>query len=175
MQLVEASGEYKDSFLAAAEEYRAEGGTSWRHQTYLEALEHPECFEEFVERVRSHSRGENLQQGYVPQSDYWLVDDGEFIGGVGIRHRLSEHLLAVGGHIGYDIRPSRRRQGYGTKILELALPKARQLGLARVLVTCDVTNLASRRIIEKNGGVLENQVPNPETGIDKLRFWIDLA
>ena len=78
------------------------------------------------------------------------------------------------GHIGYDIRPSKRKQGYGSKILELALPKAKELDIERVLLTCDETNTGSRRIIEKNGGVLENQVKNPETGVDKLRFWIDV-
>ena len=100
---------------------------------------------------------------------------GEFIGRVSIRHALTEHLLAVGGLIGYDIRPSKRGQGYGNKILELALPKAKELGISRVLITCDVTNAASRKIIEKNGGILENQVPNPETGVDKLRYWVDVT
>jgi predicted acetyltransferase len=174
MQLIEPSVAYKDSFLAAAAEYRAEGSQSWRHQTYLEALDAASDFESFVERMRSHARGENLQQGYVPQSDFWLVDGGEFIGRVSIRHRLTEHLLAVGGHVGYDIRPSMRKKGYGTSILELALPKAKELGLERALVTCDVTNTASRRVIEKNGGILESQVSNPETSIDKLRYWIEL-
>ena len=108
-----------------------------------------------------------------PATTYWLVDNGEYIGGVSIRHELNEHLKNIGGHIGYDIRPSKRQQGYGTNVLALALPKAKELGISRVLVTCNVTNTASRKIIEKNGGVLENQVPDPETGIDKLRFWIE--
>ncbi len=87
---------------------------------------------------------------------------------------MTEHLMAVGGHIGYAIRASMRGKGYGNKILELAIPEAKKLGIDRVLVTCDVTNLASRKIIEKNRGILENQVRNPETGIDKLRFWISV-
>ena len=76
--------------------------------------------------------------------------------------------------MGYDIRPSKRRRGYGKKILQLTLEKAKELGMERVLVTCDVNNEPSRKIIEQNGGILENKVPNPETGTDKGRYWIDL-
>ncbi|HWO07164.1 MAG TPA: GNAT family N-acetyltransferase [Candidatus Paceibacterota bacterium] len=129
-------------------------------------------FSAYVERKISQSRGENLPEGYVPATEFWLVDGDEYIGSVNIRHRLTEYLRTLGGHIGYDIRPSKRGRGYGTKILELALPKARELGIERVLVTCDATNVASRKIIEKNGGVLKNSVPNPAAGVEKLRFWI---
>lgn len=64
--------------------------------------------------------------------------------------------------------------GYGTQILALVLPKAKELGIDRLLVTCDATNIASRKIIEKNGGILESQLPNPAGGPDKLHFWIKL-
>ena len=47
------------------------------------------------------------------------------------------------------------------------LPVAAELGIARVLVTCDVDNVASRRVIERNGGVYE------DTRQGKLRFWIE--
>jgi len=83
--------------------------------------------------------------------------------------------LEVGGHIGYDIRPSKRKQGYGNKILELALPKTKELGIHKALLTCDEPNTGSQKIIERNGGVLENVVDNPETGIRKMRFWITIA
>jgi len=66
----------------------------------------------------------------------------------------------------------KRRQGYGSKILAHALPKAKEIGITKILLTHDVTNVGSRKIIEQGGGVLENQVPNPETEVDKLCFWI---
>ena len=80
----------------------------------------------------------------------------------------------MGGHIGYAVVPRERRKGYGTEMLRLGLEKAKKLGIKKALVTSDETNIGSKKIIEKNGGVLENQVPNPETGIDKFRYWIEV-
>jgi predicted acetyltransferase len=57
--------------------------------------------------------------------------------------------------------------------LRLGLEKARDLGLRRVLVTCDETNIGSKKIIEYNGGVFENAV-EAESPIKKLRYWIDI-
>jgi predicted acetyltransferase len=176
MELVAPSVQYKNSFTEAVKELKGEQ-ENMTNKRYRE-LSIPELeanFEAFVEEERGHARGEYQPEGYVPQSEFWLVDGEEYIGHVGIRHELNEHLKTVGGHIGYTIVPSKRGLGYGNKILELALPKAKELGIDRVLLTCDVTNTASRKIIEKNGGVLENQIPNPETGVDKLRYWIDIS
>jgi predicted acetyltransferase len=79
-----------------------------------------------------------------------------------------------GGHVGYAIRPSERLKGYGTRLLALTLDKAREMGLGRVLVTCDTDNFASVRVIEKNGGVLENQVISNRSGKMISRYWIAL-
>jgi len=92
---------------------------------------------------------------------------------VRVRQQLTEHLLQIGGHIGYDIRPSKWGKGYGNKILALGLQKAKEMGIEKVRITCDVDNVASRKIIEKNGGVLDSEIPNPETGVNKARFWIE--
>lgn len=176
MELVLPSAEYKDSFIKAVKEFQADTEDSMRHKKYRE-LSIPELeadFGSFIERELGHARGEHIPEGYVPWSDYWLVDKGEFIGRISIRHRLNDWLKKIGGHIGYDIRPSKRRQGYGSKILGLALPKAKELGIERILITCDIANIPSGKIIEKNGGVLENVVPNPETGTEKFRYWIDI-
>lgn len=99
-------------------------------------------------------KNEGLPKGYVAQSTFWLVDGDEFIGRSSLRHELTEHLLKYGGHIGYDIRPSRRGRGYGTRLLEPTLPEAHKLHIDQVLVTCNTDNLASIKVIEANGGVL---------------------
>lgn len=91
---------------------------------------------------------------------------GVYFGRLDIRHRLTPALLVVGGHIGYAVRPSARRQGHATAMLRAALPVAHELGIVQALVTCDASNEGSRRAIERNGGVLEDQ-----RGA-KLRFWI---
>lgn len=111
----------------------------------------------------------------MPYSTFWLVDDSKFVGQATIRHQLNEHLLNIGGNIGYDIRPSMRGRGYGNTILRLSLQKAKGLGIERARLTCDERNVASKKIIEKNGGVFESRGPNPEMGHDVLPFWIDIA
>ena len=74
-----------------------------------------------------------------------------------LRHRLTPALLEVGGHIGYDVRPSARRRGHATAMLREALIVALGLGIESALVTCNVDNVGSRKVIERNGGVLEDE------------------
>lgn len=175
MELVLPSVKYRDSFIEAVTEFQADDDYTHRNQWYrkLSIAELEKDFEAFIARELSHTRGENLAERYVPGSTFWLVDDGAFIGQTNVRHRLSDHLTKIGGNIGYDIRPSKRGKGYGNKILEFALQKAKELGIRRVLITSDIRNIASRKIIEKHGGILENQIFNPEMGFDALRYWID--
>jgi predicted acetyltransferase len=89
-----------------------------------------------------------------------------------VRHELNEFLLRAGGHIGYGIRPSARGRGLATWALRSVLPQASALGLEKVLVTCGDGNLASARVIEKAGGVLED-VRHTELGLTR-RYWITL-
>lgn len=89
-----------------------------------------------------------------------------------IRHYLTDALLYTGGHIGDGVRPSERRKGYATAMIALALDECRKLGLDRVLMTCDKTNVGSAKSIIKNGGVLENEVL--DDGVLEQRYWIDL-
>jgi predicted acetyltransferase len=72
----------------------------------------------------------------------------------------------VGGHIGYAVRPTARRRGHATAALALMLPVAAERGIDPVLVTCDTDNVGSRRVIEANGGVLE------DVRGQKMRYWI---
>lgn len=164
-ELVKPSPKYKDSFIEAV----AEGS---ERDTGFKATE--EFFSEYLEAVEKFSKGVDLPTGYVPATDYWLIEDETYIGRVSVRHSLTEALRLIGGHIGYTIRPSKRRMGFGTLILKLVLPRAKELGLAKVLVTCDEANIGSRKIIEKNGGVLEDRFEIPGQEVAKLRFWIQL-
>lgn len=172
MKLILPSEEYKESFIEAVKEYRAEGDMH-RYDLDINFLENN--FAKYVSQILAQANGESLPEGYVPQTTFWLVDNGEFIGRVSIRHTLTEELLKVGGHIGYDIRPSKRQKGYGKKILELALPKAKELGINRALVTCDETNIGSKKIIEANGGVLEDSYEQGDDKPRKLRYWINIG
>ncbi|HEX9131349.1 MAG TPA: GNAT family N-acetyltransferase [Ktedonobacteraceae bacterium] len=128
-------------------------------------------FSSFVQGLRDQKDRTKLKPGRVPSSDFWLIDNNEFIGRLSIRH---EFLLKMGGHIGYEIRPSKRKRGYGTEKLRLGLEKAKELGLRRVLVTCDEDNTGSKKIIEHNGGKFENAIEMEGDTVKKLRYWIDI-
>lgn len=138
-------------------------------------LYNEDTFDDYVERIKGFSKGVRMQAGYVPESTYWLVEGDEYIGRVSIRHELNDKLFKIGGHIGYDIRPSKRLRGYGTEILRLGLEKAKELGIKKVLITCDKDNIASKKIIESNGGVFENEYETGDGEPNKLRYWIDIT
>ncbi|MDQ8734148.1 GNAT family N-acetyltransferase [Paenibacillus sp. LHD-38] len=132
----------------------------------------PDDFQGMLQFLEANEKGVNLPKGWVPDSTFWLVtDDGRIVGAVNIRHALTEKLLNSGGHIGYGIRPSERRKGYATALLALALEKARQLGISKVLVVCDESNLASERTIVRNGGVPDTSYTEENGNVIK-RFWI---
>ena len=94
--------------------------------------------------------------------------------GARLRLGLNAALEVEGGHIGYDVRPSARRQGFGSLALQLTLREARQRGLERVLLTADADNHASTRIIEKCGGMLSEAATSPESGKPIRRYWIEV-
>ncbi|MSU56299.1 MAG: GNAT family N-acetyltransferase [Candidatus Taylorbacteria bacterium] len=170
MKLVLPSIEYEESFRG----YLKELETLGRSATEVDSetlFKQSSSFEDFVTKLRAGAEGKFLPEGYVPHTTYWLVEGERFIGGVNIRHRLTDHLREIGGHIGYAIRPSERGKGYGNKILELALPKAKELGIIQVRITCNEDNIASRKIIEKNGGVFDGTATTPD-GTIKRRYWI---
>jgi predicted acetyltransferase len=106
----------------------------------------------------------------VPMDSYFIEADAQILGEIYIRHRLSARLEKMGGHIGYKVRPSCRNRGVATAALRLALKKLAGLGVERALVTCNTSNAASARVIEKCGGIriedalLEDRV--------ERRYWV---
>lgn len=175
--LAAPSEAFKQSFIEAVREFQADdypwnaGGMGRYREVEVHVLERD--FASFLSGLED-AAGRNVKPGFVPQTTYWLVEDAGFIGRVSVRHRLNENLMRVGGHIGYEIRPSRRRQGYGTLALRLGLEKAAALGIRKALVTCDATNRPSRSIILANGGKMEDQIEMGGGKPPKQRFWIDL-
>lgn len=131
-------------------------------------------FAAYLSFLKDSRDGVDLTQGHVPSSSLFAFIGNEIVGKVSIRHELNPHLEKVGGHIGYGVLPLHRGKGYASVMLKLALDYCRRLGFKRVLLTCDETNKASARVIEKNGGVLEN-VYDPNNGTSKkCRYWIEL-
>jgi predicted acetyltransferase len=128
------------------------------------------AYQEHLRLLERHAKGLNLTPDRVPQTTYWLMQAGYPLGVSKLRHVLNEALHIQGGHIGYCIRPSVRGRGLGHIILQLTLNEARNLGLSCVLLTVTEHNTASRRVIEKNNGVLERI--DQASGI--CYYWIDL-
>lgn len=163
---------FHTSWVVAVREFEADGTTM--HGSGLWQLDTsdlgPAVLAREVERlVAEADPATELPADWVPCTYRWVVEGDEFVGYVAIRHSLNDFLLEEGGHIGYAVRPSRRRQGHATRALRLALVEARSLGIDRALVTCDDDNLASRLTIEHAGGVFEDQRGS------KLRYWFALA
>ncbi len=112
----------------------------------------------------------------VPSSVFFLldIDRDRLIGAVDIRHYLNERLLRDGGHIGDGVRPSERRKGYATEMIRLALIECGKLGINKVLMICNKDNIGSAKSIIRNGGVLENEITDPD-GVTEQRYWITLS
>lgn len=163
LRLVRLSGEWESAFREMHADIVAAGER--RHDREADD------FAGAIERLERAELGV-VPDGLVPWTTYWLVDsDGNMLGGCRLRHRLSEALWQDGGHIGYDTRPSFRNRGLATHMLALALEKARNRGLTWVLLTVAPDNVASIRVIEKNGG--QRIGVASESG--NLQFRIDLA
>lgn len=173
-ELVRPSANYRDSFLEAVREAQAAGsGLGDTLKWNLDEISAD--FDEVLRELSRYEPGNELPEGFVHSEYLWLVNGDEYLGRVSIRHTLNERLREFGGHIGYEIRPSARRQGNAALALKLALERCRELGIERALVTCDVDNLGSRRTIEKNGGELEGEFEVPQYHDKPIRrYWIQV-
>src|SRR5215470_1931488 len=115
--LVELNAELKDKFLAMAEDYKAAGED--RFQLGLDD------FDGFLKHLEIYVTGNGLPDDHVRSTMFFLLDGDKLLGSGSLRHELNEELAVMGGHIGYNVRPSERQKGYGSLILELMLEKAR--------------------------------------------------
>lgn len=112
-------------------------------------------------------------EGRAASSTYFAVDDNnKIVGMCNIRHYLTKYLADSGsGHIGYGVRPLERKKGYGTQILKLSLLVCKNKGINEAMLGCYANNIASKKVIEKNGGILQKIIIDEE-GIDNLVFKI---
>jgi predicted acetyltransferase len=167
MQLLKPTPAMKDAFLDYVKEWEELGETVAPGAARMEGRTYEAWLEDILLLETQPT------DRYVTSDTYfWMDTPGRLIGVISLRHTLNDFLLRAGGHIGYGVRPSMRRRGHASAMLAAVLPRAGKLGLARVLVSCYKENIASARTIQKNGGVLENEIE--EDGRTVQRYWIEL-
>lgn len=167
MKLVKLEKKYQSQLIDMMEEWNETGE---KIVPYAIRKTDYHDFDTYLENLEV----KNDKEGLVPDSTYFCLDTDRniFVRAVNIRHYLNDALLLNGGHIGEGVRPSERRKGYATEMIKLALEECKKLGLDKVLMVCDKYNIGSARSIQKNGGVLENEVL--VDGILEQRYWITL-
>jgi predicted acetyltransferase len=156
-ELVLPRVEYGRSYCA----YIQELGTEVRYPFPLD-FEHKD-FSALIHRLDDFENGLNLPTGFVPSSTYWLVEGGEILGVSNLRHYLNDRIRHHGGHIGLGVRPSYRGRGFGNLLLSLTIQEARRKGITQLHIHCHKSNIASARMIARNGGVLDSEVSDDGT------------
>ena len=112
-----------------------------------------EYLEAALPRMIAWSKGEDLPEGYVPETFFFLYDGEEIVGQFRVRHYLTDALREGAGHIGYFIRPDCRGKGYGTEGLKLFLPVvSRIVPEEEIYLRVRKYNVPSLKIMLKNGG-----------------------
>ena len=184
VKLVRPSVEHLPSYVAALERGwspdHLRGAEAAREQLQAVAAD-PEAFLSSLVVRSPNGEVVTLPDGSkfprLPGYRRWLWD-GEFCGSIGLRWQPGTSALPaqVLGHVGYAVVPWKQRRGYATEALRQLLPEARAEGLAYIEITTDPDNLASRRVVERNGGLLVEQFTRPAAygGTPALRFRIAL-
>lgn len=167
LKLVKLSMAYKSQLTEMMDEWTASGEKIIPYA--IRRIDYRD-FDYYLEQINVKDHGGH----FVPDSTFFCLDEERniFVGAVNIRHYLNENLLRSGGHIGDGVRPSERRKGVATTMIGLALEECRKLGIDRVLMTCDKDNIGSAKSIQRNGGLLENEIE--EDGKIVQRYWTEL-
>ena len=155
----------KESILNMMAEFEetqsAHDGGFWDAEAFV--------YEDWLESNRDMEMGLGIPDGWVPAVQLVaFARDGQALGFLNLRLRLSDYLREKGGHIGYSIRPSERGKGYAKESLRQGLKVAKGKNIKQALVTCSTENLASRAVILANGGQLEDVRNGTE------RYWIEV-
>lgn len=156
---------YRQAFLDAGDSMDGTGG--------LSEIANPE---EYLKRCKESENASTLPSHLVPATQFLFVRKGDdkLLGMIQVRHYFNSYLEKFGGHIGYSIRPDERCKGYAKKMLKMALPFCKEIGLNHILITCSDGNKGSEKTILANGGIYESTVYEPNEHENLKRYWIHL-
>lgn len=165
--LVKPNKKYQKTFETYALAYRTINDEHYFNK-YKKVLEN---FQDYLDELNNFKSGINLPEGEVITSTFWLIDKKDVVGVVRIRHQEVD----TAGHIGYDISPCYRKKGFGSHILKLALVEAEKIGIKQAILTCNIDNMYSRKIIEKNNGKLLGTIFDDEENEYLYKYSITLT
>lgn len=170
--LLRPTAEYAEQIMESKKEYLA-ADSSMDGCGSLRRTDDPI---EYIEKCALEETPETCPALLVAATQFMLVrkTDNKVFGFLQVRHRFNDDLSKFGGHIGYSVRPSERRNGYAKEMLRMVLPYCREIGLEKVLLTCIAGNIGSEKTIIANSGVCESTVHEPNENVDLKRFWITL-
>ena len=139
------------------------------------SLDESKSAEEWIRICELRKSEETCEQTgvAVPSHVYVAVrkSDDKVVGVIDLRHHINHPILGTwGGHCGYSVRPSERGKGYAKEMLRLNLQNAKAMGIEKLLVTCNVNNIASEKTILANGGVFEKTIE--VDGETMKRYWV---
>lgn len=151
--LVRPTLEWKEKAIAYREEHFQQGEMIICGS---ELFDKTESYEEWLTLVTRNADPKTVSENWVVTDTFFAVrkSDEKIIGMIDLRHTLNEFLRDLG-NCGYSVRPSERRKGYATEMLCKLVAKAREAGMKELRISVEKENTASRKVIEKNGGVYE--------------------
>lgn len=167
LKLVKLEEKYKEQLKDMMEEWY---GTGEKIVPYSIRKVDYKNFEDYLKKIDNKKPTED----WVVDSTFFCLDTERniFVGAVNIRHYLNAKLLINVGHIGDGVRPTERRKGMATKMIGLALEECKKIGLKKILMVCDKSNVGSAKSIKNNGGKLENEIK--VNNFIQQRYWIDI-
>lgn len=169
LQLRELGPEDESAFLTWYDSWKNDD-PHWATFIWKPGMSHTE----HVQKLRDHKDSALIASHLVPSTMLYAFVDGEIVGRLSVRHYLNQNLEKRGGHLGYSVSPAHRRIGYAKEMFKQSLGYCENLGLRRILVTCNDNNEASWRVIEHFGGSLENKILDVEENELIRRYWVDI-
>ncbi len=131
-------------------------------------------FNSYLKIINEAREGINLASHDVPTTSLFGFSEEQIVGKVSVRHYLNSYFEIKGGHVGFGVLSEYRGRGFATQMLASTLEYCRDLGLEKILLTCEKSNFGSIKVIIKNGGVLEHTIDPKHPGVKVLRYWIKL-